>query len=202
MSLWTEHERLRVPCVVHPAPRDTELAPGDVAQMRQWDLDLVVGFASDETLVVAQFVFGGILDRHPALRLHIPHAGGNAPWLKGRFEMALRKRPWAKDLLIRSLDDVWQQMCFDCLIKPGPTMEFLVKAEGPDRILLGTNFAGWDQDDTIVASVESAAHPGCRPRPHPGGQCAPALRRPRVKTRACGGSVKSCRSTTDFRSRT
>ena len=157
--LWTEHERLRVPCVVHPAPRDAELAPGDVAQMRQWDLDLVVGFASDETLVVAQFVFGGILDRHPQLRLHIPHAGGNAPWLKGRFEMGLRKRPWAKDLLNRSLDDVWQQMSFDCLIKPGPAMEFLVKAEGPDRILLGTNFAGWDQDDTIVASVESLPIP-------------------------------------------
>jgi aminocarboxymuconate-semialdehyde decarboxylase len=157
--VWTAHERLRVPCVVHPAPRDAELAPGEVAQMRQWDLDLVVGFASDETLVVAQFVFGGILDRHPGLKLHIPHAGGNAPWLKGRFEMALRKRPWAKDLLMRPLDDLWRQLSFDCLIKPGPNMEFLVKAEGADRILLGTNFAGWDQDDTIVASVEALPIP-------------------------------------------
>ena len=127
--------------------------------MRQWDLDLVVGFAADETMVVAQFVFGGILDRHPQFHLHIPHAGGNAPWLKGRFEMALRKRPWAKGLLTRSLDDVWRQMSFDCLIKPGPNMEMLVKAEGADRILLGTNFAGWDQDDTIVASVESLPFP-------------------------------------------
>jgi aminocarboxymuconate-semialdehyde decarboxylase len=140
---------------VHPAPRDAELAPGDVAQMRQWDLDLVVGFAADETMVAAQFVFGGILDRHPHLHLHIPHAGGNAPWLKGRFEMALRKRPWAKGLLGRPLDDIWKQMTFDCLIKSGPNMEMLVKAEGADRILLGTNFAGWDQDDEIVASVNA-----------------------------------------------
>lgn len=153
--LWAAHEALGVPCVVHPAPRDAELAPGTVAQMRQWDLDLVVGFASDETMVVAQFVFGGILDRHPPFHLHVPHAGGNAPWLKGRFEMAIRKRPWAKGLLTRPLDDIWQQMTFDCLIKPGANMEMLVKAEGADRILLGTNFAGWDQDDTIVASVEA-----------------------------------------------
>ena len=153
--LWAAHEALRVPCAVHPAPRDAELAPGDVAQMRQWDLDLVVGFAADETMVVAQFIFGGILDRHPQLHLHIPHAGGNAPWLKGRFEMALRKRPWAKGLLSRSLDEVWSQMSFDCLIKSGANMEMLVKAEGADRILLGTNFAGWDQDDAIVASVEA-----------------------------------------------
>jgi aminocarboxymuconate-semialdehyde decarboxylase len=81
--LWAEHERLRVPCLVHPAPRDAELAPGEVAQMRQWDLDLVVGFAADETFVAAQFVFGGILDRHPRLQLHIPHAGGNKPVAQG-----------------------------------------------------------------------------------------------------------------------
>jgi len=40
-------------------------------------------------------------------------------------------------------------------IKSGANMEMLVKAEGAERILLGTNFAGWDQDDTIVASVEA-----------------------------------------------
>ena len=127
--------------------------------MRQWDLDLIVGFACDETVVVAQFVFGAILDLHPNLHLHIPHAGGNAPYLKGRFEMAMRKRPWAKGLLGRPFGEIWRQMTFDCLIKPGPTMEFLVAAEGADRILLGTNFAGWDQDDTIVASVESLPIP-------------------------------------------
>jgi aminocarboxymuconate-semialdehyde decarboxylase len=153
--VWAAHEALRVPCVVHPHRATPSLRPARAAQMRQWDLDLVVGFASDETMVVAQFVFSGILDRHPQLRLHIPHAGGNAPWLKGRFEMALRKRPWAKGLLQRSLGEIWKQMTFDCLIKPGPNMEMLVKAEGADRILLGTNFAGWDQDDEIVGSVEA-----------------------------------------------
>ena len=153
--VWAAHDALRVPCVVHPAPRDAELAAGEVAQMRQWDLDLVVGFAADETMVAAQFIFGGILDRYPRLHLHIPHAGGNTPWLKGRFEMALRKRPWARGLLQRSLEDIWSQMTFDCLIKAGPNMEMLVKAEGADRILLGTNFAGWDQDDAIVASVDA-----------------------------------------------
>jgi predicted TIM-barrel fold metal-dependent hydrolase len=69
--------------------------------------------------------------------------------------MALRKRPWAKGLLSRSFEDIWRQMTFDCLIKAGPNMEMLVKAEGADRILLGTNFAGWDQDDGIVAAVEA-----------------------------------------------
>ena len=123
--------------------------------MRRWDLDLVLGFAHDETVAVAQMIFGGALDRHPGLSLHIPHAGGNAPWLKGRFEMALAKRPWARGLLRRPFEEVWRQISFDCLVKAGANMEFLVRAEGADRVLLGTNFAGWDQDDAIVAKVEA-----------------------------------------------
>lgn len=153
--LWAEHERLAAPCVVHPAPRDAELAPGEPAQLRQWDLDLVVGFAHDETLAVAQLLFGGVLDRHPGLHVHIPHAGGNAPWLKGRIEMALAKRPWARGLLGRPFAEVWNQLSFDCLIRTQYNMAFLVTAEGAGRVLLGTNFAGWDQDDGIVAAVET-----------------------------------------------
>jgi aminocarboxymuconate-semialdehyde decarboxylase len=175
--LWAEHERLRVPVAVHPAPRDAELAPGEVAQMRQWDLDLVVGFAADETFVAAQFIFSGILDRHPELHLHIPHAGGNTPWLKGRFEMAVRKRPWAKGLLSRPFEDIWRQMTFDCLIKAGPNMEMLVKSEGAERVLLGTNFAGWDQDDGIVAVGRGSADSRARSRSDPRGECAPVVRR-------------------------
>jgi predicted TIM-barrel fold metal-dependent hydrolase len=38
-------------------------------------------------------------------------------------------------------------------------MEMLVRTEGADRILLGTNFAGWDQDDAIVASVDGLPIP-------------------------------------------
>lgn len=152
-AVWAAHEELAVPCVVHPAPRDVERPPGEPATSRQWDLDIVVGFAHDETLAVAHLLFGGVLDRHPDLQVHIPHAGGSAPWLRGRFEMACDKRPWAKGLLRRPFDEVWQQLSFDCLIRAGANMEFLVRAEGADRIMLGTNFAGWDQDDRIVDKV-------------------------------------------------
>jgi aminocarboxymuconate-semialdehyde decarboxylase len=153
--IWVAHETLAVPCVVHPAPRDVERPPGEQATQRQWDLDIVVGFAHDETLSVAQLLFGGVLDRHPALQIHIPHAGGSAPWLRGRFETALDKRPWAKGLLHRPFDELWRQLSFDCLIRAGANMEFLVQAEGADRVLLGTNFGGWDQDDSIVDKVRA-----------------------------------------------
>ena len=32
-------------------------------------------------------------------------------------------------------------------------MAFVIASEGPGRVMLGTNFAGWDQEDDIVARV-------------------------------------------------
>lgn len=151
--VWTAHEALGVPVVVHPAPPDCE-RPRDVQLgARRWDLDIVIGFAADETAAVAHLLFGGVLDRHPRLRVHVPHAGGTAPYLKGRMRTALARRPWAKGLLGRPFDDQWSQLGFDCLAGTDEAMRFVIDAEGADRVMLGTNFAGWDQEDDIVRRV-------------------------------------------------
>ena len=151
--VWTAHEALGVPVVVHPAPPDCE-RPRDVQLgARRWDLDIVIGFAADETAAVAHLLFGGVLDRHPRLRVHVPHGGGTAPYLKGRMRTALARRPWAKGLLERPFDDQWSQLGFDCLAGTDEAMRFVIDAEGADRVMLGTNFAGWDQEDDIVRRV-------------------------------------------------
>jgi aminocarboxymuconate-semialdehyde decarboxylase len=150
--VWQAMEGLEVPLVMHPAPPEVE-PTGKPATTRKWDLDLIAGFGHEETLGVAELIFGGVLDRHPRLHVNVPHGGGTAVFLRGRFEAALRRRPWAKNLLKRPFEEQWRQLSFDCLVRAGAHMEFLVKAEGAQRVLLGTNFAGWDQEDEIVQHV-------------------------------------------------
>jgi aminocarboxymuconate-semialdehyde decarboxylase len=147
--LWAEHCRLGVPVVVHPAP----LEGADARRPPPWDLDLVIGFSTDETTAVAHLLFGGVLDRHPSLTAIIPHGGGFAPFVRSRFEIALAKRAWGKGLLRRPFAEVWNQLVFDCLVHDEVTLEYLVRAHGADRIVLGTNFAAWDQDNGIIARV-------------------------------------------------
>jgi aminocarboxymuconate-semialdehyde decarboxylase len=157
--VWSAHEELGAPVVVHPAPSDVE-RPADVRQAsRAFDLDIVTGFANDETSAVARLIFGGVLDRHPRLRVHVPHGGGTAPYLKGRLKTALQRRPWGRGLLTRSFDELWSQLSFDCLLGTDAALDFLVASEGPDRVMLGSNFAGWDQADDIVARVRALPRP-------------------------------------------
>ncbi|HEX5476691.1 MAG TPA: amidohydrolase family protein, partial [Burkholderiales bacterium] len=86
--LWREFERLGLPAVIHPGPLDA----GGRSGKGRWDLDLILGFAVDETFSIAELVFGGVLDRHPSLRVVVPQGGGFAPFVRARFEAGLAKR--------------------------------------------------------------------------------------------------------------
>ena len=153
--LWQAFERLDVPVIVHPGTAGAERPAGQREAMREFDLDIVIGFAADETASAAHLLFGGVLDRHPGLRAVIPHAGGTAPWLKGRMRTAMERRPWAKGKYSRGFTDLWNQMAFDCLVGTDEALKFLVETEGAHRVMLGSNFAGWDQESGVVARVKS-----------------------------------------------
>lgn len=147
--LWQEFECLGIPAVVHPGPLDV----GGRSSKGKWDLDLILGFAVDETFAVAELVLGGVLDRHPALVAVIPQGGGFAPFVRARFQAGLAKRPWGAKLLSRPFNEIWNQLVFDSLVGEPVTLEYLVRTHGSERIVLGTNFAAWDQDDESVAQV-------------------------------------------------
>jgi aminocarboxymuconate-semialdehyde decarboxylase len=149
--IWALLSERGLPAIVHPGPLDSNLRP----QGRPWDLELIVGFATDETLAITHLVLGGVLDRHPGLRVLVPHGGGFAPYVRSRFAMALDRRAALAGLLRRSLDEIWRQMTFDCLVHDAATLDYLVSSQGADRVVVGTNFAAWDQDDHIVDLVRA-----------------------------------------------
>ena len=152
--VWQACARLDVPVVIHPATEDAE-APAGAGRggSRDYDFDIVLGFAQDETAAIGQLLFSGVLDRNPGLRVHVPHGGGTAPYLKGRMRMAVERRPWGRGLLERGFDASWSQLSFDCLVGTQEAMQFIIASEGSDRVMLGTNFAGWDEDDGVIERV-------------------------------------------------
>ncbi|OGA56332.1 MAG: hypothetical protein A3G81_34190 [Betaproteobacteria bacterium RIFCSPLOWO2_12_FULL_65_14] len=147
--LWSLLAERALPVFLHPGPLDR--AQGGLPD--GWEMELIVGFAIDETLAVAHLVLGGVLDRHPGLVAVVPHGGGFAPYVRSRFEMAVAKRPWGRGLLKRPLRDIWQQLVFDCLVHDDDALCYLVRTHGADRLVVGTNFAAWDQDDQIIEQV-------------------------------------------------
>jgi len=119
--------------------------PADDPRLRRFDLDLTFGFAYDETLAVAALVFGGVLERHPGLDVCVSHGGGAAAFVSGRFARAVEKRPWAsKALKDNGFEHYYRRIWFDTHVHDELSLELLVAHAGTERLVYGTNFAGWD----------------------------------------------------------
>jgi aminocarboxymuconate-semialdehyde decarboxylase len=137
---------LDVPLFVHPTSVG-ELGPPEDPRLRRFDLDLLLGFAYSETLAVAALVFGGVFERHPDLDVCISHGGGAIQTLARRFARAGEKRRWASEQLrsegfLSFLSRIW----FDTHLHSDLALRGLAEQVGTERLVFGTNFAGWDAD--------------------------------------------------------
>lgn len=148
-ELYATLVELDVPLFVHPAP--PSMLPGGDKRLARFDLDLLLGFAYEEALAVSALVLGGVLDRHPEVDVCVSHGGGALPFLLGRFERASRVRPWASDQLkAEGFSAALKRLWFDCHVHGATAQHLLVEAVGADRLVFGTNFAGWDQGGSLA----------------------------------------------------
>ena len=144
-QLWAPCVALDVPAFVHPAPSGID-GPLRDSRLRRFDLDLILEFAYEESMAVAQLVFGGVLHRHPQLDVCMSHGGGAVPYLFGRWEAATRLRSWSPEWLREPgayeayLGRIW----WDVHVADQRAVALLADVVGEERLLMGTNFGGWD----------------------------------------------------------
>lgn len=155
-ALYSTLVELDVPLFIHPAPAGIDGPAGD-ANLHQFELELIVGFAAQESIAVATLIYGGVLHRHPQLDICLSHAGGATPALIGRLEAACMKRRWVPEHLRHegAFQEQLRRLWFDAHVHDPRVADLVTTLVGEDRLLLGTNFAGWDQGDTSLAGVKA-----------------------------------------------
>ncbi len=144
--VWAACVELDVPVFFHPVP-DGVARPRRDERLARFDADLWLGFLYEESLAVATLVLGGVLDRFPALDVCVSHGGGATSWLAERIKHAARTRPWAappltdEGAVAERLGRLW----WDAHVGGPGALAALLAAFGPDRVVAGTNLAGWDE---------------------------------------------------------
>jgi len=146
-ALWSTAAALDVPVFLHPTPSGVTGSVRD-ERLGRFDAELWLGFAHDEALAVATIILGGVLDRHPQLDLCISHGGGATSWVVERLEHAARTRPWADDplRLDGAVHERLRRLWWDAHVGGPRALAALIATVGRDRLVGGTNLAGWDQD--------------------------------------------------------
>lgn len=139
---WATAVELDVPVFIHPAPWGVD-GPLRDERIRKYDLDLSVGFMFEETLAMACLVYGGVLERHPGLDICVSHGGGACAYMLGRLEHQGRARPWARANPV-DFQAAMRSMWFDNHVHDDDSLALLERKVGRERLVVGTNLAGWD----------------------------------------------------------
>lgn len=127
-------EAAKLPVFLHPLKtldRSDRLKPFYLAN--------IIGNPLDTAVACAHLIFGGVLDRHPALQVCLPHAGGVVPMLIGRWDHGATVR---KELahLKRPPSDYLRRFTYDTVAHSPRIMKLVIDEVGIERIMLGSDY--------------------------------------------------------------
>jgi len=132
--VWAAAEALDAFMFIHP----TNVAGAE--RLKTYYLVNLIGNPLDTTIAAACLFFGGVMDRHPKLKICLAHAGGFVPYQAGRWLHGWRVRPEPKARLRREPNRIIQRFLYDSIAHCDDSLAFLVARAGADRVLLGSDY--------------------------------------------------------------
>ena len=111
----------------------------------------MLGNPFDTAVAAARLIFGGVLDRVPALRVCLPHAGGALPYLLGRLDRGHAVRPECRHLR-RPPSAYLSHFFFDTISHSPQALRYLISVAGAERVMLGSDYCfDMGYDDPVGA---------------------------------------------------
>lgn len=147
---WGEAADMRCPVLIHPY---ASLAGRHVSRHF---LNNLVGNPAESTVAIAHVIFGGVLERHPELRLVMVHGGGFAPWQVGRWDRGYEAVPHLAATNLTRPPSAWlRQVHVDTVLHDPTRVAALVDLMGADRVVVGTDYPFPMGDLTPVAMLDA-----------------------------------------------
>jgi len=146
--LWTRLERLGVPLFVHP------LGFSHGERLGPFFMINSVGQPIEEVLAGMHLISGGVLDRHPGLKVVIAHGGGYLPYYVGRLDHAWKVRPEVRRLTAERPSAYLSRLWFDTCVFRADHLEALIALAGIDKVMLGSDYPFDMGDDDPLAILD------------------------------------------------
>ena len=161
--LWSEIADLDVPVGIHvgaPNSADTMLyhyLPG------LWSSQATVGFTIGNMLVSTAFIMGGVLERHPTLRL--VHLESGAGWVAFWMDrLGAGNQGGSRGLEIEGLSmtpmEYFQRQCYISADQDDPGIKQVIDILGDDNIVTGTDFSHPEGRRYLSATEDLLKLPG------------------------------------------
>jgi len=146
-QFWEKAEKLGAFFLIHQyGPTVTE------TRTRRYFLHNTVGNLVDRTLTYGCLVGGGVMDRHPDLKICLGHAGGYVPYAVDRMDKGWEMFPKYRGNAVKPPSTYLDRFYYDTTTFTNRNLRFLVDVVGADRVVLGTD---WPAPMAVVDPVNT-----------------------------------------------
>lgn len=132
-ALWATLDKAGAFVFLHPG----ECADG---RLRSFYLSNLLGNPYESTVAIAALVFGGVLQRHPSIRLCFAHGGGLAPMVAGRWQRGHGTARPGIDPAAPAPDALLRRIHVDCICHSEPAAALAETTFGPDKVVFGSDW--------------------------------------------------------------
>lgn len=120
-------------------------------------LEQLLAFPSDTGLALASLITGGVLERHPRLRIAASHGGGTLHALLPRLQHGWATFGELRETMPSAPAELARRLYVDALVYDDAAIGTLIDRFGPGQLMLGSDFPFSIQDADPVARIERVA---------------------------------------------
>jgi aminocarboxymuconate-semialdehyde decarboxylase len=148
LPFWKAAEQLGALLLIHQA------RPTLVTQRTtRYHLPNTIGNLVDRAVTFASFVFGGVMDACPNLKICLAHGGGYTCFGIGRMDRGWQVRSEARVHITQPPSAYLKRFYYDCLTHSEAALRMVIDTAGADRVVLGTDWPADMRIDWPVAWV-------------------------------------------------
>ena len=100
----------------------------------------VIGNPLETTVAASHLIFDGVIERHPKLKIVLPHGGGYLAHYWARMDHAWKARPDCRTVIKKKPSSYLEKFYFDTITFDRGMLAHLVERFGADHVLLGTDY--------------------------------------------------------------
>jgi len=100
----------------------------------------VIGNPLETTVAVSHLIFDGVMERHPKLKIVLPHSGGYLAHYWARMDHAHRARPDCHTVIKKAPTSYLKKFYFDTITFDPDMLRHLISKWGADHVVLGTDY--------------------------------------------------------------
>ncbi len=135
LPFWKAAESLGAMILIHQGG-PTIVSP----RSDKYHLPNSIGNLADRAVTFAAFVYGGVMDACPDLRVCLSHGGGYTCFGIGRMDRGWQVRPEAREHLSQPPSNYLNKFWYDTITHSEEALRYIIDSVGIDKVVFGTDW--------------------------------------------------------------